>query len=552
MNSLNFQKDNQLLSDEMTSRSRTTSRLKTISQESSLYEPPLIKRGILLKSSKYFSVWNERFLILRQGMLLTFEAKKSKQIGEYNLSQFDMVTRNYSDIGSLKATQDNGDEDLIVLKKRKMSWTGVLLIKLKVMDSRTKLQDKQQWLNAIQAHIVYAKVIYCDDIDVAFSNNALNIKYSAEEIQTIHFKMLEELHENAPSMMTGWLIKRGQIAKSWRRRFFVLHKGILSYYTEESSTEPFGHKLKGQLKLWNFMVSGQMAADKIYLSTDVLEVEVNSKLRILIMTSRHDDINEEWITALSAHIEYAKRLVKTHRHLISNRYFYNNQNKITTTTVTNPTVTNYNGLAADLSKDKDYNNMSSSYNEEFKQLKPITTTQYNNNNNYMNNSITKENNSQNKYAKSLTDEIEYIKDKKHETETKFPFNETDKDEINYTNNNINNSNKVIASNSNVSTLNSPYEIIKTSENFDETGKKDNNNNNNNLMLDLNKINKKVNVDYIVVNEIESFDDIDINNKAVILAYEDIEGDDDAVSEYDNEGSEYCCDSEGDETDEMLN
>ena len=51
-----------------------------------------------------------------------------------------------------------------------------------------------------------------------------------------------------------------------------------------------------------------------------LEVEVNAPLRILIMTSCYDDINELWIRDIEAHIEYAKLLVAAHRQLVAARY----------------------------------------------------------------------------------------------------------------------------------------------------------------------------------------------------------------------------------------
>ena len=33
---------------------------------------------------------------------------------------------------------------------------------------------------------------------------------------------------------SGWLHKQGHLARTWKQRFFVLEKGVLSYYASDS------------------------------------------------------------------------------------------------------------------------------------------------------------------------------------------------------------------------------------------------------------------------------------------------------------------------------
>ena len=59
-----------------------------------------------------------------------------------------------------------------------------------------------------------------------------------------------------PPMMKGFLYKRGRkMIKTWRNRYFVLNKGILSYYESPIVEEPYGHNMKGCLDFKNYQIS---------------------------------------------------------------------------------------------------------------------------------------------------------------------------------------------------------------------------------------------------------------------------------------------------------
>lgn len=50
----------------------------------------------------------------------------------------------------------------------------------------------------------------------------------------------------APPVLTGWMRKQGRkgLIKNWKRRYFVLKSGKLSYYTDEAKQYPLGENLK--------------------------------------------------------------------------------------------------------------------------------------------------------------------------------------------------------------------------------------------------------------------------------------------------------------------
>ena len=65
-----------------------------------------------------------------------------------------------------------------------------------------------------------------------------------------------ELQANTKS---AWLYKRGGFAKSWRKRWFCVERGVLTYYVSESDKRA-GHAALGALVLTNATVRLPTAA----------------------------------------------------------------------------------------------------------------------------------------------------------------------------------------------------------------------------------------------------------------------------------------------------
>ena len=53
-----------------------------------------------------------------------------------------------------------------------------------------------------------------------------------------------------PPIKKDWLMKQGRnLFKSWKKRYFVLENGLLSYYESDSNDPPYGTHLKGQMSM---------------------------------------------------------------------------------------------------------------------------------------------------------------------------------------------------------------------------------------------------------------------------------------------------------------
>jgi hypothetical protein len=51
---------------------------------------------------------------------------------------------------------------------------------------------------------------------------------------------------SAPVLKKGWMKKQGRsgVVKNWKKRFFVLNNGKISYYVDELDKPPYGENLK--------------------------------------------------------------------------------------------------------------------------------------------------------------------------------------------------------------------------------------------------------------------------------------------------------------------
>lgn len=57
-----------------------------------------------------------------------------------------------------------------------------------------------------------------------------------------------------PPRHQGWMEKEGHLARTWKRRYFVLDHGFLSYFKSSLDRPPFGEDIKGQLCLAGYRV----------------------------------------------------------------------------------------------------------------------------------------------------------------------------------------------------------------------------------------------------------------------------------------------------------
>ena len=99
-----------------------------------------------------------------------------------------------------------------------------------------------------------------------------------------------------PPIMKGFLYKQGQEFKSWKRRYFVLDKGHLSYYEKELKEPPFGLNKKGEV-IMKFMKC-------VEKGTIVTVTSEGKGDRDLVLDIRQFNERGLWIKALRSHADY--------------------------------------------------------------------------------------------------------------------------------------------------------------------------------------------------------------------------------------------------------
>lgn len=113
---------------------------------------------------------------------------------------------------------------------------------------------------------------------------------------------MSELRRKAPQLKKGWMTKQGRsgLVKNWKKRFFVLADGKISYYVDEIPEHPFGSNLKGEMSLVNteLLEDHTRANEK-----QIFIVSYNGENNILMETENAAD-SKEWIAAIKNHIQY--------------------------------------------------------------------------------------------------------------------------------------------------------------------------------------------------------------------------------------------------------
>ena len=97
-----------------------------------------------------------------------------------------------------------------------------------------------------------------------------------------------------PPVKTGWIVKRGHVFRTWRKRYFVLEKGVVTYYADEKMKNQ-----KGQVVIKGYNVGGhsKLHSEELYLSAG------ESGGTDLLLSFQDKTEKEEWRDAFEAHIQ---------------------------------------------------------------------------------------------------------------------------------------------------------------------------------------------------------------------------------------------------------
>lgn len=219
---------------------------------------PLPERrcGYLLKLGHYFpKMWKTRFFVLEEGQLsyFTTETAPGSGIGS-NMVSHPIVLRGFtvSEPGQGRILISNGEARTLVLRFKEMSAFKI-------------------WLESIHAHVAYLR---------------------AKDEQ----RMLAMPDPTVvPLVHVGYMTKQGQINKTWKRRFFRLERGELSYFV--SDVDGVGKDRMGEpIVLFGYEVSIPSRGTLL----------LNSKLhagRKMFLRVAEEEV-QEWADALLAHVRY--------------------------------------------------------------------------------------------------------------------------------------------------------------------------------------------------------------------------------------------------------
>ena len=108
---------------------------------------------------------------------------------------------------------------------------------------------------------------------------------------------------NSPTDKEGWLLKRGEVNKSFQRRWFVLKGNLLFYFEKKQDKEPIG-----VIILEGCTVELAVTTDDSYFTFEL--VFQGSTTRTYIMAAESQEDMECWMKAITcAGYEYLKLMV---------------------------------------------------------------------------------------------------------------------------------------------------------------------------------------------------------------------------------------------------
>ncbi len=114
---------------------------------------------------------------------------------------------------------------------------------------------------------------------------------------------MEEAKNQIPKVSAGWIMKEGQNFKSWKRRFFILKEGLLTYYEKETvKGSNVGENKLGELELKGYKIERPHPEQMLLLS------EKDTNARKLLLECSDETCQKAWISALNEHIEYITKL----------------------------------------------------------------------------------------------------------------------------------------------------------------------------------------------------------------------------------------------------
>jgi len=218
---------------------------------------PDVMQGYINKRGQLIKTWRERWFHLEKGYLQYF-VSNDMQIKKGEVCLKGMIARVDGSNILVEASNVGGDRNII-------------------LDIPVEA-DRDEWLKSIQIHTSFIDA----NSNVMTENPVANVE-SKDELQ---------LNEEGcdPEVTEGYINKQGQLVKSWKKRWFLLKKGYITYFTDRDKKEK-----KGEICLKGMTVREE--GTFIHIQT----FEEGSDRNMLLEIT--DDMErEEWLNSIQTHI----------------------------------------------------------------------------------------------------------------------------------------------------------------------------------------------------------------------------------------------------------
>jgi hypothetical protein len=105
-----------------------------------------------------------------------------------------------------------------------------------------------------------------------------------------------------PPLKKGMILKQGHVVKNWKSRFFVLEKGVLTYFESQTANPPYGNNKKGEVILKGLTI--EVKKTFVYLNS----MQENKNSVALLLDIKYPNERDEWVEAIQSHIDYINKL----------------------------------------------------------------------------------------------------------------------------------------------------------------------------------------------------------------------------------------------------
>lgn len=298
---------------------------------------PLLIKGMLKKQGHITLNWLFRQFVVEAGVLSYYEdADKCHPWGK---KLKDRIPLSGYTVRKISANRFHIFSEDDTVKKKDL----LLICEAKEGDAEAYVDI---WINMISKHIKYANTIFVDgaelQLTVESSETTTTTVFDVNTLASVLVRQQQTIteeqhapttHQNeiapakiyikketfntnlvlyTPAMKCGWMRKEGHVVHNWKRRFFVLDSGYLTYFVDSIVAPPFGSALKGRLDLTKATVTKNVANVKCLIvvqSADIVDKPVGT-----VIEYESESIRDDWVVALNEHIAFATKSFDMHKH----------------------------------------------------------------------------------------------------------------------------------------------------------------------------------------------------------------------------------------------